>query len=272
MHIILLKSDKDREKDMKNRKIFKAVSIVLCFLLISVSFTACQAVRNKFYKGAKKHLEDKYDVKCDSLIYYEQPDINNTELEFGIVELDNGERIIVSLAEGNYADSYELLELYDAWMKEISLELEADVVIADVTSNGLAQDPNFGKFIETSKKRYNASNVDEFINDFYDYTYNEEIDFIIVKKDPTMEWMEDLADKMEAYRRKVGAKKISADVIDKPLLKELPLYPDDYIYHGKTNCYGWEYSILYDGLNRYNHIDPHKFRDKTICISLRYKD
>ena len=63
MHIILLKSDNDREKDMKNRKIFKAVSIVLCFLLISVSFTACQAVRNKFYKGAKKHLEDKYDIE-----------------------------------------------------------------------------------------------------------------------------------------------------------------------------------------------------------------
>lgn len=220
---------------MKKRRIFKAVSLILCFLLISVSFAGCYK-DNKFYKGAKKHLKDKYDVKCDSLIYYEGAKVSAAE--FGIIQLDNGEKVIVSLTDGNYADSYELIDLYEAWMDELTLELGVDVEKVIVYSDGKIKLSNgeemcrtLGTFWETSEKVYNASNVDEFMEDYYDFTYNEEIDIYVAKPNPKVDWMEELADNAEAYRRKTGAERIVVNVYDSYSPASLMLYPDDYIYH-----------------------------------------
>ena len=253
---------------MKKRRILKNISIVFCFFLICASLVSCGTGigKNQFYKGAKNHLKDKYGVKCDSLIYYEEPqnDKYNT-FGFGIVGLDNGDRVIVSLADGNYADSYELLELYGAWMDKLSSEFGVEVEIADIYSDGLAQEPNLGQFLEQSPKRYNASNVDEFEEDLYDFTYSEEILLYIIEKDPTEEWMDELADKLDVYRRKVGAKEIEAYVIPEPIPMGLNLYPDDYYRH--VNVYGRELDITYDK-SAYHHYNDHKYFDKTVCVTL----
>ena len=256
---------------MKIRKKFKTLSIFFCFLLIGTSLVSCTN-KGGFYSGAKKHLRNKYDVKCDSLIYHKSVQKGFNAAEYGIVELDNGERVIVSLADGNYADSYELLELYDAWMKEISLELEADVALSYIMSegeivydNGEKQLRTLGTFLETSEKRYNASNVNEFIDDYYDFTFNEEMDFYIVQKDPTQEWIDSLAEKMENYRRKIGAKTIDAYVDDSYNPTWLQVYPDDY-YHIQSGD-GIEYTVRCD-MKSHHRYKTYNYRDKIITIWL----
>lgn len=258
---------------MKNRKILRTVSIFLCLLLISLSFSACNG-SNKFYSGAKKYLKDKYGVKCDSMMYYEYPTDMSMGSQFGLIKLTNGDKVIVSLADGNYADSYELLDLYDAWTDELSQELGVNVVYITVESDGYITFENtakenrtVGSFLETSKKRYNASNLDEFVHDFYDFTYYEEIEVYVVKKDPTEEWMENLADKLEAYRNKVGAKEIGANVFEEFPSPELQLYPDDYYHHSNGN--GREYALTYEW-GSFHRYDTHKFKDKTIYITMVY--
>ena len=49
---------------MKNHKRYKTILAVLCLLLISVSFTACNG-KNDFYSGAKKLAEllDDHDTE-----------------------------------------------------------------------------------------------------------------------------------------------------------------------------------------------------------------
>ena len=257
---------------MKVRRLFKIISIVFCLLLICVPLMSCQNEEKNFYKGAKKYLKNKYDVKCESLIYHESPMSGFNAAEFGIVELENGERVIVSLADGNYADSYELLELYDAWMKELSKELGATVVMASIKSgstitynNGERQERTLGTFLETSEKRYNASNVDEFIDDYYDFADIKEVYFYIEKTNPTDEWVEDLADKLAAFKKKVGAKKIEANVYAsyKPLW--LQVYPDDYIHLQSGD--GIEYLVRCD-ITSHRQYDTRKFNNDTIRISL----
>ncbi len=257
---------------MKYRRLIKTISIVLCFLLICAPLMSCQDEENTFYRGAKKYLKKKYDVKCESLIYHESPMSGFNAAEFGIVELENGERVIVSLADGNYADSYELLELYDAWMKELSKELGATVVMASIKSgstitynNGERQERTLGTFLETSEKRYNASNVDEFIDDYYDFADIKEVYFYIEKTNPTDEWVEDLAGKLAAFKKKAGAKIIEADVYAsyKPLW--LQLYPDDYLHVQSGD--GREYQVRCD-FSSYSRYDTHEFYNDTICISL----
>ena len=266
---------------MKNHKIIKRISIVLCFLLISASVSACNG-KGDFYSGAKKYLKNKYGVKCDSLIYYEYPTDMSMGASFGVIELTNGDRVVVSLADGNYADSYELVELYGAWTDVLSDELGADVVFVTVESEGTVtfgntavENRTLGSFMETSTKRYNASNIDEFLYDFNDFTYYEEIEVYIVEENATYEWMEDLADKLDAYGKKVGAKKIGASVFKSFSELRTQGEPDDYYYtvygyklrHANGN--GREYALMYDwDNNRSHHYDTKKFKDKTIWITL----
>ena len=256
---------------MKNHKRYKTILAVLCLLLISFSFTACNG-KNDFYSGAKKYLKNKYNVKCDSLIYYEYPTDMAMGASFGVIKLTNGDRVIVSLADGNYSDSYELLDLYDAWTDELSRELGVNVVYITVESDGYITFENtakenrtLGSFLETSKKRYNASNLDEFLYDFNDFTYYEEIEVYIVEPNPTYEWMEELADKLEAYRNKVGAEKIGANVFEEFPSLELQVYPDNYYRHANGN--GREYALTYEW-GSYHHYNTKKFKDNTIWITM----
>ena len=249
-----------------NRRLFKGISTVFCFFLICVTLVACGngIGKKNFYKGAKKYLKDKYGVKCDSLIYYDDPQNDNyNTFEFGIAGLDNGDRVIVSLADGNYADSYELYELYGAWTDILSSELGVYVEIADIYSDGLWKEPNLGKFLEQSQKRYNASNVDEFIEDFYDFSDNEKIFIYIIEKEPTTEWMDDLADKLDVYRRKVDAKEIEAVVVPGPLPIWANNNPEDYNY-GYVN--GMELDIMYDK-DVYYHYGSQNYYDNTVCVT-----
>ena len=255
---------------MKPRKIIKTLSIVLCLSLMCASLSGCNG-KGSFYSGAKKHLKDKYGVTCKSLLYYEYPNDMAMGASFGLIELDNGDRVVVSLADGNYADNYEFLEMYEAWMDELSIELGVNVVYLDVDSDGTItfgntakEDRTIGSFLERSTKRYNASNVDEFVYDFYDFTYYEDIEVYIVKKNPSEEWMEDLADKLEAYRNKVGAKEISASVFEEFSPLRTQIYPDDFFRMANGN--GREYAIRFDWSN-YHRYKDHKYKDKTICIT-----
>lgn len=265
---------------MKNHKRYKTLLAVLCLLLISVSFTACHG-KNDFYSGAKKYLKNKYNVKCDSLIYYEYPTDMSMGSSFGVIKLTNGDRVIVSLADGNYSDSYELLDLIDAWTDELSQELGADVVYIEVESDGYItfgntaqENRTLGSFLETSKKRYNPSNLDEFVYDYYDFTYYEEIEVYIVEPNPTYEWMEELADKLEVYRNKVGAEKIEASVFESFPGLRLQLEPDDYYTSGygfnylMANGNGREYAIRINDWGSYHHYNTKKFKDNTIWITM----
>ena len=256
---------------MKAHKIIKTISTVLCLSLMCASLSGCNG-KGSFYSGAKKHLKDKYGVTCKSLLYYEYPNDMAMGASFGLIELNNGDRVVVSLADGNYVDNYEFLEMYEAWMDELSDELGVKVVYLDVDSDGTItfgntarEDRTIGSFLERSTKRYNASNVDEFVYDFYDFTYYEEIEVYIVEPNPTYEWMEDLADKLEAYRNKVGAKEISANVFEEFSPLRLQIYPDD--FYRMANGNGREYALRYEW-GSHHHYNTKKFKDNTIGITM----
>ena len=79
--------------------------------------------------------------------------------------------------------------------------------------------------------------------------------------------MENLADKLEAYRNRVGAEKIGAEVYEEIPDLELLLYPDDYYRHSNGN--GREYSVSFKRGSFYRY-DTHRFKNNTIYISLVY--
>ncbi len=253
---------------MKIQRILKHLLIVVCLVFISFSLAGCG--KNKFYTGAKKHLKDKYGVKCDSMIYYENA--RASAAQFGIIQLKSGEKVIVSLTDGNYADSYELMDLYNAWMEELSQELGVEVAAITVDSEGkvILSDGeemarNLGTFIETSQVAYNVSNLDDFKKAFYDFTYGEEIDIYVNQPEElTREWMEDLAHNLAVYSKKVGAYEIEAHVYDSITPPTLFLYPDDFYYHLKAGD-GREYYISYD-YKHHNYYNTFHFNFDRVLI------
>ncbi len=87
--------------------------------------------------------------------------------------------------------------------------------------------------------------------------------------------MEDLADKLDAYGKKAGAKKIEASVFKSFNELRVQVDPDDYFYtvygykRRHANGNGREYELMYDwDYNRSHHYNTKKFKDKTIWITL----
>ena len=241
------------------KRLFKIIVLSLCFIFISFSLTACQKSGNSFFKGAKKYLNNKYGVTCADMVYYEPAKksgsysiggtLRYTASEFGVIELDTGERVIVALAGDNYSDSYELPDLHAAWMEELSADFNANVITASVMlggpvtySNGVTVEKQLGSFIEVSQKRYNRSNIDDFMNDFYSFISDAEITFYIAEQNPSPVWLGDLSDKLTAFQNQTGISNVYAKVYDHPFEPYLKLDPDDYNYPDTDG--GSEYLLM----------------------------
>jgi hypothetical protein len=244
-------------------------------MLMSGCFVANQAKENRFYKDAKDHIKDKYGLETKSILFYAKPDrscsdinglgrIKYTGAEFGLLELSNGEHVVVSYVDGNYADGYEYYDLYTAWLSKLSDEIGEEVTAVGLVSDDIetygdtVTEKRIGTFIEKSTVRYNASNVDAFEDAYYSYMQPTEIQMDIYKEDPTEEWIDEVAERLNQYRKNHGV-----DLLTVEVRSEKPTYEqriDAADFSNRRIDGGGEYQIWN------NYVDSYKNLFYTITI------
>jgi len=254
----------------KRGKVYIACSIFLSLvLLMNGCFIANQAKENRFYSDAKKHIKDKYGLDTKSVLLYQPSDRSCSDIngigrirysgaEFALLELTNGENVVVSYVDGNYADGYESLDLYTTWLSDVSQEIGEEVTRIDLYTEELEQYGNtytekrFGTFLERSTIRYNASNTGEFEDAFYSYMNPLEIRMDLYKEEPTPEWIDEVAESLNRYRKKHGVDLLTADVYtEKPAYSQWLTAKD---LSNRRIDGGGEYVVMHEYVDHYrNH-------------------
>ena len=249
----------------------RRITAIAFLLLLGVSLAGCvgkQIKQNSFYGNAKKHLKDKYGLEAKEVLFYAPANrtcsdimglgtIHYTGAEFGLIELTNGEHVVVSQLDGNYADGYEYYDLYTAWLAKLSAEIGEEVTSISLVSDDIetygdtGTEKRFGTFLERSTVRYNSSNVDAFEDAFFQYMQPTEIMLDIYKEEPTEEWIDVVSEKLNAYRKSHGVDLLTAEVhIEKPAYRSRLEYNDFF------NCRvdgGGEYVIYHDYVDYYDN-------------------
>ena len=251
---------------MNSRKICKNVSLILSFVILSMSLSACKSKEEKFSEKASTYLNDKYAINTQSVLFYAPSNRYTTDIngfgyypykgsEFALVKTNTGETVVVSNYKGNYSDSYELMELYEAYFDKMSNEIGADVELAYLGSDeqedyeGNSAEKSISTFWERNSVRYNASNVDEFEDALYNYMHVTTIYMYITESCPSDEWLADLKTNLIQYQKNHNTSKIEANVLLSEPDIYLPLDAVMYTNHQISFAGGSQYDL------RYNYTD-----------------
>lgn len=243
------------------RKIIKITSIITCFILLISPLMACQSGKKKFSKEADLYLKGKYGVSVANVLYYAPAKrtmrditglgtISYTGTEYGLFELTNGDRVIVAQLDGIYSDNYELMELFEAWTDKISQEIGADVRYIYIESGEFemydtTQEKKFyGTFLERTTTRYNASNVDQFEKDLFQYMSVESVNLAVYEVNPSDERLVELSESLNAYRKKHGFPEVVCEIFDYE--PQIIVKTDVKNIYGYSESGGDELSVMFD--------------------------
>ena len=174
-----------------------------------------------FEKEAGDYLKGKYGIDTTGSIYYTQSKYDSaknmidggyqyTTPEFGVLLSPTAGEVTVVKYDGIFSDNYEEAELLNAWFDSISNEIGGTVDYARMECNDTGNQQavanthihkTLGTFLERATVRYNASNVDAFVDDYYDYMGYAELTLAVYgKTKPDEARMEELLKKTEEYR------------------------------------------------------------------------
>jgi hypothetical protein len=203
------------------RKILVMTVFLAGIMILCGCVSKAQKAQGLFEKEAADYLKAKYGMDITGTLYYTQSKYDsvkgtidgghqNTTPEFGVFLIPTGEEVTVVKVDGTFSDNYEEAELLNAWFDTISKELGTTVDYARMEcndSNNMQPIANifihktFGTFLERTTVRYNASNVDTFVDDYYDYMGRQELTLAIYENTkPDDARMEELLKKTEEYR------------------------------------------------------------------------
>lgn len=174
-----------------------------------------------FEKEAGDYLKAKYGTDITDTVYYTQSKYDSakntidggyqyTTPEFGVFLIPSGEEVTVVRCDGIFSDNYEEADLLNAWFDSVSKEIGSTVDYAGMECNDSDNmqpvantliHKSFGTFLERVTVRYNASNADVFVDDYYDYMGRQELTLAIYEKTkPDDARMDELLKKTEEYR------------------------------------------------------------------------